>query len=248
MRKCLSLLLAAILLLCLCACRSSQSGSTQPTDPPVTTQPATEAVTEPPVQSILVTAPLEIRLDPSEMAEELEMELVEDYCFLRIYPGYDCFYAPHTSAFGHITVYPEILELDVPAGTITYSIRTNYGGLCYQHGNYAGQIVTVDKFIYWMGYDLIGSEHLENTEQPDRCWIDVVVMADGHIIGCAVFELIPWVQYDKGMTYVYRYSEYYPQVDGTCQAVTEAFVEQRLEIFHQYAEEKIEVVPHGEIT
>lgn len=247
MRKCLSLLLAAILLLSLCACRSSQSVSTQPTDPPVTTQPATEAVTEPHAQPILVTAPLEIRLDPLELAEELEMELVEDYCFLRIFPGYDCFYAPHTNAFGHITVYPEILEPDVPAGTITYSIRTNYGGLCYQHGDYAGQTVTVDKFLYWMGYENIGSEHFENTEQPDRCWIDVVAMADGHIIGCAVFELIPWIQYDNGMTYVYRYSEYYPQVDGACQAVTEAFVEQRLETFHQYAEEKIEVVPNDDV-
>lgn len=129
---------------------------------------------------------------------------------------------------------------------ITYTVQTNYGDLYYDYyskDSYDGNIkqgkqcsYTAGQTILWQGQELNamledGMSLEDVLAKTGRVFVDLVVKADDHIVGCAVFEIIPW----NGIGFTVRYlcSEYYPQVDEQYQPITEEFVQQRIAACHQ---------------
>ena len=68
-------------------------------------------------------------------------------------------------------------------------------------------------------------------DQIGRVWVDVVVKADGKIVGCTVFEMVMWK--DVMLTVEYVGSDYSPPADGQYQNISEEFVRQRIEAYHE---------------
>ena len=70
--------------------------------------------------------------------------------------------------------------------------------------------------------------------------MDILIKADGKVVGFAVLEIVDWIWNGTHRKNAYaiedRYTEYYPLIDGQFQEVTEEFAWQRIEQYHRYAE------------
>ena len=145
-----------------------------------------------------------------------------------------------SSLYRSILFMPEVLEDDLQNATVTYDVRVNYGELCHYDDRYIedGQhsVYTAGQYFHWMGHDLWymhldGLTYAEVLEKVGGVWVDIVVMVDDNIVGCAVYQIVPYQHF--GLTAQYVCSEYYPQVNGRYQPITEEFVQKRLEACHQ---------------
>ena len=195
-----------------------------------------------------ITAPFDFLADTPELTADLDMNIVDDYALI-IDPHegtsrHSLYYASHSSGYGYITIFPEIMETDIQNRVLAYETRTNFGGLFSTYKLiYAGKHTAFDSFILWCGDSDVPEE--DRVKRPERCWIDLVVKVDETVVGMVVLEIVDWYAefYQEGtapygMTIEYKYSEYYPLVDGQPQNITEDFAWQRVEAYHQYEEQK----------
>ena len=122
---------------------------------------------------------------------------------------------------------------------ITLSITTNLGELkgCEKKGYpELGKSATVSngETVYWTGYEILrqhdsSSETVAQTlDRLGGAYIDIVIEADGNIIGYAVVE-IGVVRPDTHMyCSALKSSVYFPKVDGEFQKITEEYVNQQI--------------------
>ena len=196
-----------------------------------------------------ITAPFDFLADTPELAADLDMNIVDEYSMIMDLNSeeyrYNLFYQIHSGGYRYVTIVPEIVEPELKEKAIAYEVKTNFGGLFTDTkvSAYAGSYLSVDSFFVWRGADGIPSEY--RMERPDRSWIDMVVKEGDVAVGIIVLEIVdwyePWYAEGKrphGLTVEYKYSEYYPLVDGQPQNITEDFAWQRVEAYHQYEEQK----------
>ena len=222
-----------ILTLLLCACRASEDD-------------AAADLAEP---KLRITAPFDFLADTPELATDLDMNIVDEYSMIMDINSeeyrHNLFYNLLSGAYGFVTIVPEIVDAELMGRTIVYEVQTNFGGLFNDQSvrAYVGSCMTVDQYFVWRAADGIPSEY--RMERPDRSWIDMVVKEGDVAVGIIVLEIVdwyePWYAEGKkphGLTVEYKYSEYYPLVDGQPQNITEDFAWQRVEAYHQYEEQK----------
>ena len=235
-------------------------GSTQ-SSPVVTTAPPTTVPTTAPTTVPATTAPLPTEPENRNIVVITRSwnPFVEDapefgeieYSELTAYHLLQCKMEGTSAVYGGLasSLYwaicftPEILETDLQNAAVTYDVRVNYGEMIHfdkddmryvQDGNHA--VYAAGQTFLWQGHDLwcMTTDELGLVEvlaQVGGVWIDVVVKVDDNIVGCAVFEIIPYQNF--GLTAQYVCSEYYPQINGRYQEITEEFVQKRLEAIHQ---------------
>ena len=233
-------------------------GSTQ-SSPVVTTAPPTTVPTTAPTTVPATTAPLPTEpenrnivvitrswnpfVEDAPEFGEIEYSQVTGYnLFQNIAQGTYLVYSnPGSSLYYGIHFKFDNVEWDLRNAAITYDVRANYGEITRYDNGYIREgkhtICTEDQYIYWQGSDIFymcmhqDLTYEEVLAQVGGVWIDVVVKVDDNIVGCAVFEIIPYQNF--GLTAQYVCSEYYPQINGRYQEITEEFVQKRLEAIHQ---------------
>lgn len=93
-----------------------------------------------------------------------------------------------------------------------------------------GQAVTLenDNYFYWRAEKtMLWTEFLD---QQGGIYINVIVRADGHIVGYAIFEIIAQDELMQFYGIAMRESVYYPKVDGKFQEITEEYVQSQMDI------------------
>ena len=232
MKRLLSLLLILAVGIGLCACRADM------TDANPTTQP-----TEEQLKAIQIIAPFDIYQADSQAAGNVQLSVQEGYKLIQDinsddYP-YKRYHDPYSSGWGWIDIVPMLLEADMQNRTMLYTAKTNYSGFYEGVSNYVGSEATDDVSIRWRLKDTLLSGST-SSERPEHIWVDILIQADGNIVGFAVLEIVDWIYNGNKLTDAYtiedRYTEYYPLIDGQFQEIDEAFVWQRVEQYHQYAE------------
>ena len=178
--------------------------------------------------------------------KSVDFSKLGEYTFVenRIKPG-QSIWNPFSNY--ELAITPVVNEANLQDYTITFEVTTKYGIIV---GNYhnrekyksytdavMGKCATIEngETLYWEGYEPnTGGDFLYTYTDPgeDTIYVDLVIRADTHIIGYAIFEIVPVEGWD-GLAYtgMLVYSAYYPMVDGQFQAVTEAFVLQEIENF-----------------
>ena len=208
--------------------------------------PEPAAAPDPAQTTIHISAPFDIFAADPEAAGDVQMHVQEGYQFLKHLPedsedygGYYLYYVEHTSLYNEILLWPGVLDEDVRFMPLTYEARTNYGALYNYSGKsldecYEGQQAMFVEFLRWKGISEVPKE--ERMEKPERIWIDIIVRANGCVVGFMVLEIVHWDEYtmDESYTVLYRYSEGYQMIDGHYQNITEEFVNARIEACHQY--------------
>ena len=239
MKRHLLLVLAYVLVL-LSACHAVDDGSAPSMTNSVPTAAPTDMPTEPEPVVMQIIAP-DNSLEDYHVANYIaEMQIQEGYCLLknRSPQGYD-YYAPNKlNNYGwSLQMLPELLEESLIDMSIHYAARTNYAGFftTFHNDSYVGQKTEFVTHIHWRGIELVPKEERDQ-EKPDRVWLDLVVYAEDSVVGMIVFELVPYNGKEHTFTAAYRYSEYYPQVSGQFQEISEESAWQRIDAYHTYAE------------
>ena len=241
MKRYLLLVLAFVLVL-LSACHAVDDGSAPSIAGSVPTTVPTSMPTEPAPIVLQIIAP-DNSLEDYYVANYIaEMQIEEGYCLLenRSPKGYD-YYDPNTlNNYGwSLQMLPGLLEESLIDMSIHYAARTNYGGfytgITLKDEYYVGNQATFLKAIQWTGPFSLPAT-VPGQEKPDRVWLDLVVYAEDSVVGMIVFELVPYNGKEHTFTAAYRYSEYYPQVDGQFQEISEESAWQRIDAYHSFAE------------
>lgn len=139
----------------------------------------------------------------------------------------------------------QILNQDMQEHEITFDISTNYGEL-YAEGASAnidpnlttilshGKTVTINNgdWFRWEGQELVemcvDRTMVEVLEQTGQIYTEVIIRADGNIVGYAVFEILCLNPDMATFGIAMRESVYYPKVDGQFQEVSEAYVQEQI--------------------
>lgn len=223
--------------------------------PTVTTAPPATVTTAPPPTEPENTAIVVVAqtwrpfLEDATEFGEVNFNEVDAYHLLKCeFEGTNAVYGGLSSSlYWGIQFAPQLLEQNLRNADVTYDVRVNYGALSHlvETGNWKdsytvddGQhgVYPTDQTFSWKGHDLWGMT-TDELGLPDvlvqvgGVWVDIVVKVDDNIVGCAVFEIVPYQNF--GLTARYVCSEYYPQVNGRYQNITEEFVQKRLEACHQ---------------
>lgn len=197
-----------------------------------------------PVESdaIHVTASVDLFSEYPEIAEGTVIHLLDGK-----YPTATCESTPpypmNEYAYGsetqpHIQIYPHIsYGLGVNDGQLTYEYRTNYSGF-FDKDLFLGDECVLDSSAYWKGVFDLPEDAQANREKPEHIWVDVIIRSRDHIVGFAVFEIVPLEDVNEGYTVNYHYSEVYDFVDGRFQSVPLAFVTARIEACHRIFDEQ----------
>ena len=241
MKKTIFLCFLLIPVLLMSACHFSEMPNTDPSS-----EPKGPPSSEPDPPAIQITAPYDFLASQHELTADLEIHTVEGYA-LTVKPQdtpYRIHYAYMSDMYSRITVAPDILEAALAGKEFTYISQTNFGGLFDSEqptsGHYQGQRAECEFGVVWRGPMAISA--IEDKTQPPRCWLDMLVIADDAIVGILVYELVEWTgeygeEYEP-YTVELCYSECYLTKDGEVQDITEAFALQRIELYHQYEEQK----------
>lgn len=224
--------------------------TTVPVSTPAPTVTTAPPPTEPENTAIVVVAQTwRPFLEDATEFGEVNFNEVDAYHLLKCeFEGTNAVYGGLSSSlYWGIQFAPQLLEQNLRNADVTYDVRVNYGALSHlvETGNWKdsytvddGQhgVYPTDQTFSWKGHDLWGMT-TDELGLPDvlvqvgGVWVDIVVKVDDNIVGCAVFEIVPYQNF--GLTARYVCSEYYPQVNGRYQNITEAFVQKRLEACHQ---------------
>ena len=232
MKKILAYILLLAFGMSLCACDVDMSGIVSNVLP-----------TEEHTKAIQIIAPLDIYAAVPQAAGNVNLTVQEGYKLIHDlnsddYP-YSRYYDPYSSSWWRIDIVPMLLESDMQDRTMSYAARTNFSGFFERNTKYLGMYATNDKFFSWRGeYNL--PQSVMQIERPEHIWVDILIKADGKVVGFAVLEIVDWIwngTYRKNAYAIEdRYTEYYPLIDGQFQEVTEEFAWQRIEQYHRYAE------------
>ena len=216
----------------LCACKSSTSGSQVSSQPTETSTPAIE-----------ILAPLDIYGGNTPAGSNVNLTVQEGYKLIQDmnsdeYP-YKRYFDPYSSRWGWIEIVPMLQEADMQNRTMLYTTKTNYSGFYKGVSEYIGPETTDDEFVRWRLHQTLLSGS-DSNERPEHIWVDILIRADGNIVGFAVLELVDWIYNGNKLTDAYtiedRYTEYYPLINGQFQDIDEDFVWQRIEQYHKFAE------------
>lgn len=127
-----------------------------------------------------------------------------------------------------------LIDEELDNHEITFDVSTNCGEL---HGStkkdypLLGKTTTIQNgdVVYWRGYEVLEAEGATLDEKIANCggvYLDIVIKADGNVIGYAVFEI------GAGRSMVFtsslKASVYFPKVDGEFQTVTDEYVNQQI--------------------
>lgn len=199
---------------------------------------STTAPTEPEPPKIVIKAPFDIYdYDPAP-AKEVDLQITEGYQFLvrdeRYYNGYR---NALSNLYWCIMIVPVILEENLQDAQLEYEVRTNYGGLYTDRiritEHFAGRTAKfVNEYMIWRGNDVLPEAYMQD-EVPEHIWLDIVARKDGKVVGFSVYEIVLSTEEKGVLSSVYRYSEFYPTVEGDPE-ITEEFVNARIEACHQY--------------
>jgi hypothetical protein len=208
--------------------------ATEPTEPETTAVPSTETVPVLPRGTIHITAPEDIFAENPEAAGDVQVHIEEGGRFIANLVDmrwHKCNYL-----FGNyfaFVIYPRITDPEFADMTMEYEATSNYEGFWRgldSEDKYEGMETTFDQSVYWKPVELFP----EPEELPDQIWIDVIVRANGQIVGMMVLAV---ESVDTGLSDVrlyHMYSEGYKRIDGKFQNVSEEFVRSRIEAYHQY--------------
>lgn len=97
-----------------------------------------------------------------------------------------------------------------------------------------------NKTIYWLSTGHVFDDEKREIQyvemDTDRAFVDIVIRADGHIVGFAVIEICDM---DVENRFVYNTrmlkSISFPQVDGHFQKISEKYVKEQIQLIHDYA-------------
>lgn len=176
--------------------------------------------------------------------KNVDFSKLEEFAFVenQIKPGQNM-WNPFTNY--ELAITPVVNEVNLLDYIITFDVSTKYGLLV---GNYhdrekyksyadaeMGKYATIDngETLYWEGYEPNpdGESRYKKVEPgADAIYVDLIIKADTHIIGYAIFEIIPL---GDGLAYtgMLVHSVYYPMVNGQFQTITEDFVRQEIESY-----------------
>lgn len=175
--------------------------------------------------------------DPIDFVSVDEYEMTESPAYPR-----NAVWSPIMSSTCYgIVITPVIEEESVQEADITFEITVDYGELYgdfyskkYTEGEkgkatleetFLGKktVLSNKETIYWQGQELMHSEELQTVQ---HVYVDIIAMADGNIVGYAVFEI---ERYDDSFFAGHlKQSEYYPLVDGEFQPITREYVQQKM--------------------
>ena len=242
MKQLLSLVLLFAIVLGIWGCRASTyySGvsvpSTEPTEPSVPTES-----TEDPFQYIQIVAPVDIYEGNTPEGSNVLLTVQEDYKLIQDVTSeeyrYNRYYNVHSGAYGYISIVPIVLEPIIKSCSLQYTARTNFAG--FYSANPLTYIGKTDESQYgfnWRGEN-VGPEEVRAEERPEHIWIDVLIRANGNIVGFAVLEIVDWPgQGEYCYMLIDSYTEFYPLINSRFQPIDEEFAWQRIEQYHKYAE------------
>lgn len=233
MKKLLLWIFVFVLSFTLCACKPGLSGGELSSQP-----------TESPVPAIEILAPLDIYEGSAPANSNINLTVQEGYKLIQDINSdeytYMRYYNPYSSAWWCIDIVPTLLETDLQNRSMSFTAKTNYSGFFKGAANeYLGKETTNNTFVRWLGeYSM--PEGKEQIEKPEHIWIDILIKADGKIVGFVVLEIVTMeldgVTYEDGYMVDDRYTEYYPLVNDQFQEIDAEFVWQRIEQYHKYAE------------
>ena len=203
---------------------------TVPTQTTIPTEPPQETVPVLPQGTIHISAPEDIYADNPEEAGDVELHIEGGSRFI--------WNVAHSNwnryeAFGNYYALGVILKISDPSfvdKNIEYFASTNLEGFytsLNSEDGYVGSQATFAQSIMWK------PQEVDIDNGPEQVWIDVVVRANGQIVGMAVFAVEGYGSYYSSKLF-YMYSEGYPMIDGKFQNVSEEFVRSRIEAYHQY--------------
>lgn len=172
--------------------------------------------------------------DPLQLAEYALIE-GDDFPYVPVWGPFFGW----TGALNGIPFAFLIEEEDLEGHTITFEISTNCGEL---HSSAKQDYALLGKetqihngdTVHWRGYEVYKEhggtdETWEQTlERLGGVYVDIIIKADGNIIGFAIFELLCTTPDAGVFSPQMCASVYYPKVDGEFQAVTDEYVSQQM--------------------
>lgn len=121
---------------------------------------------------------------------------------------------------------------------ITYDISVNYGEIEFgykQEDVTLGKNGTIDngETICWTGYEVIRLHTMHDTTEEIKAktggvYLDVILKADGNVIGYAVFEIVCTLPELDLYHAVLQHSVFYPKVEGEFQTISAEYVAQQI--------------------
>ena len=249
MKKWISIIALLAIVFSLFGCQTSIYGpelSDPPTEEPSTnpstapTEAPTAPPTEPAFQGIQIIAPFDICENAPE-EDNIHLIVQEGYKLIQSVETdeyrYSRYYNLKSGAYGFIEIVPIVLEPIIQSGSLTYTAKTNFSGFYSQSRvTYIGKTDESKHGFSWRGSN-VGPEEVRAEERPEHIWVDIVIRANGNIVGFAVLEIVDWPGMGEDCyMLVDSYSECYQLVNGRFQTIDEDFVWQRIEQYHQYAE------------
>lgn len=176
--------------------------------------------------------------------ENVDFSKLEEFAFVenQMKPGQNM-WNPLTNY--ELAITPVVSEDDLQDYRITFEVSTEYGLLVGNYHNrekyksYAdaemGKRANIEngETLYWEGHELNpdGESRYKGIEPGENTiYVELIIKADKHIIGYAIFEIVPvdgWGE--NAYTAVLVHSVYYPIVDGQFQTISEEFVRQEIE-------------------
>lgn len=215
--------------------------------PTVSTMPTTQPPTEPPQKEIVATVGV-LKLYACE-SKDLDSLCLEEYQLIEgMEPSYKTMWSPVLNlASSGITLTLVVNEESLLMHKITYDLSVNYGELSdsiynikdemgYDGNQVWGKVHTGvnGETVRWKGDELYfgrpqGMSFEEYIAEIERVHLDIIIKADGNIVGYAVVEMICSDAKVCIFNAALVGSGYFPKQDGAFQNVTEEYVRELIE-------------------
>ncbi len=185
-------------------------------------------------------------LENVDVAQRADYALIEGDDFSRISVWHPAF--GYTPAARGIALSFLLEEDALLAHEITLEISTNLGELigCKNDGYPdLGKKTTVKngETVHWTGYEILRAHDSSNEtlaqalERLGGAYIDIIIKADGNIVGYAVVEIGALPKVDVLCSKL-KNSVYFPKVNGEFQAITDKYVRQQIAALKNDLEEE----------
>ena len=193
----------------------------------------------------IVSAPGIMKVYACEVSEieKTDFSKLEDYRLLENSINASApIWVPFMSGLQGLAFTPLVDEPCLSEHLIQFKISTNYGDMIDRNADIHGKKVTVQNgsTIYWDGSQMVEDcGELENIDAHlatiGRIYIDLIILADDHIVGCAVFEMTRLEDMNIAFTTKLLSTVYYPKVNDEFQKVTMEYVQQEISNIKSFA-------------
>lgn len=182
-------------------------------------------------------------------ADGADVSEVEKYALEEGVVFVDGFWGPLMGNSQGIPITFMATEESIKDATITFDLTLNYGELAVNCGEQSGFdlensgkqcIVENGRTVYWTGNELLGiyadyAPNVQDLSEFDEMliglgevYMDVVMKADGHIVGCAVIQFVCTEELGAEFSAKLVKTLFYPPVNGEFQEISEAYVQKML--------------------